>query len=92
VSVLFSVAAGLLAAAAGVVLGALMLDVFLAVLQRAVGPAEAETRSVAYPKGEWKRTAVATKVNHVFSNSISLHHFRSNRGIDRTTGLDLNSD
>ena len=91
-TVLFSVAAGLLAAAAGVLLGALMLDVFLVVLQRAVGPAESNVRSVGYPNGEWKRTAAASKVNEVFSNSISLHPFRSNRGIDRTSGLGINSD
>ena len=66
-SVLFSVVAGLLASAAGVFLGAVMLDVFLLVLRTAIRPAESGVRSVDSPKGEPKRqphTGAPSRTSH----------------------------
>jgi|SRR5215471_9031994 len=85
VSLLFSVAAGALAAAVGVLLGAFMLDVFLVILRRAVGPPDSVMRALPYPKGPLKRGAAASIAIRVFlNNTISRRHTRrltSNKGI-----------
>jgi hypothetical protein len=81
VSGIFSVAAGLLATAAGVFLGAFMLDVFLLVLRSAIGPAEPGARSVGPREAEPKRRPyMGTSVQDPHSGQLVAAHHGDRRG------------
>jgi len=77
VSGIFSVAVGVLAAAAGVLLGALMLHLFLIVLRRAIRPLQSDLRSPRHLKRDLVRRAgfgVAVGNSYHRRPSTSVHH------------------